>query len=248
MGNVQQRRIFLALPTLPAQVVVQEGRACATDTRARQPGESLLGMLWLSHPKGPSGLPPGRWAGMGRSSPASPRPRPTVGTAEPLEAAPWTAAQWFGSPGCQLIAIIEGVQRVKRLSLSFDHPDLVNIAHGDYQAEGRGESIQRTLRVSTLRSAMWHTGEDAAGQRRFAGGLALCLTLLLVRTEPRISDERADDSWWHCSLSEKHSLPKRPLLELSELPLPARPMSTQTQLNQSPLRQLQRDIWSVTAL
>ena len=40
---------------------------------------------------------------------------------------------------------------------------------------------------------MWHTGEDAAGQRRFAGGLALCLTLsfafLLVRTEPRISDE-----------------------------------------------------------
>ena len=48
----------------------------------------------LSHPKGPRRPLHLCRASMRRSSPASPRPRPTGGTAEPLGAAPWTAARW----------------------------------------------------------------------------------------------------------------------------------------------------------
>eukprot|EP00964_Phaeocystis_antarctica_P001961 scaffold1018_cov59-Phaeocystis_antarctica.AAC.4 len=80
----QQRVLDLGVPpTLPAQVVVQQLRACATDARARQPGEPLLGTLWPSHLKGPRRPRWPRMASTRRSSPASPRPRPTGGTAEP---------------------------------------------------------------------------------------------------------------------------------------------------------------------
>ena len=44
-------RVFVAITTLPTQVVVQQLRACATDTRARQPGEPLVGTLWLVAPE-----------------------------------------------------------------------------------------------------------------------------------------------------------------------------------------------------
>ena len=65
----------------------------------------------LSHPQG-SRRPLEHWrASMRRSSPASPRPRPTGGTAEPLGAAPWPAAMGFSTAPSWLPALQSGCSR-----------------------------------------------------------------------------------------------------------------------------------------
>ena len=63
-------------PALPAQVVVQQGRACATNAPNNvSAGEFCVEMRWLSHPKSPRGPPRHCTASILHSLPVSPRPR-----------------------------------------------------------------------------------------------------------------------------------------------------------------------------
>ena len=82
--HLRWRSCVVFIIALPAQVVVQQGRACATEHARRQRWASPLGTQRFSHPKGPRRPLPIPRPSIRCSSPASrSRPRPTGGTAGP---------------------------------------------------------------------------------------------------------------------------------------------------------------------